>query len=65
MNKIWSDKSWDDYLSWQIQDKQILKRINELIKDIERNGLSKGILFDLTFQVNKIKGYSETTVTLD
>jgi toxin YoeB len=43
MNKIWSDKSWDDYLSWQIQDKKILKRINELIKDIERNGLSKGI----------------------
>ncbi len=43
MNKIWSDKSWDDYLSWQIQDKKILKRINELVKDIERNGLSKGI----------------------
>lgn len=43
MNKIWSDRSWDDYLSWQIQDKKILKRINELVKDIERNGLSKGI----------------------
>ena len=43
MNKIWSDKSWDDYLSWQAQDKKILKRINELVKDIERNGLSKGI----------------------
>ena len=43
MNKIWSDKSWDDYLSWQSQDKKILKRINELVKDIERNGLSKGI----------------------
>lgn len=43
MNKIWSDKSWDDYLSWQILDKNILKRINELVKDIERNGLSKGI----------------------
>ena len=43
MNKIWSDKSWDDYLSWQTQDKKILKRINELVKDIERNGLSKGI----------------------
>ena len=43
MNKIWSDRSWDDYLSWQTQDKKILKRINELVKDIERNGLSKGI----------------------
>ena len=43
MNKIWSDKSWDDYLSWQSQDKKILKRINNLVKDIERNGLSKGL----------------------
>ena len=43
MNKIWSDKAWDDYLSWQTVDKKTLKRINELIKDIERNGLSGGI----------------------
>ena len=43
MNKIWSDRSWDDYLSWQTRDKKILKRINDLVKDIERNGLSKGI----------------------
>jgi toxin YoeB len=38
MNKIWSDKAWDDYLYWQIQDKKTLKRINQLIKDIDRNG---------------------------
>ena len=37
MNKIWSDKAWDDYLYWQIQDKKTLKRINQLIKDIDRN----------------------------
>jgi toxin YoeB len=43
MNKIWSDKAWDDYLSWQTEDKKTLKRINTLIKDIERNGLSEGI----------------------
>jgi toxin YoeB len=43
MTKIWSDKAWDDYLSWQTDDKKTLKRINELIKDIERNGLNKGI----------------------
>jgi toxin YoeB len=43
MTKIWSDKAWDDYLSWQTEDKKILRHINELIKDIERNGLSKGI----------------------
>lgn len=43
MNKLWSDKAWDDYLSWQTEDKKILRRINDLIKDIERNGLSEGI----------------------
>lgn len=42
MIKIWSDRAWDDYLSWQTEDKKTLKRINELIKDIERNGLSTG-----------------------
>ena len=41
--KIWSDEAWDDYLYWQLQDKKTLKRINLLIKDIERNGLLKGI----------------------
>ena len=37
MNKIWSDEAWEDYLYWQIQDRKTLKRINLLIKDIERN----------------------------
>ena len=43
MNKLWSDRAWDDYLYWQFQDKKTLKKINDLIKDIERNGLSEGI----------------------
>ena len=42
MKKIWSDKSWDDYLYWQKQNKNLLKKINLLIKDIERNPF-KGI----------------------
>ena len=37
MKKIWSDKAWDDYLYWQAQDKKTLKRVNQLVKDIERN----------------------------
>ncbi|MCR4720091.1 MAG: Txe/YoeB family addiction module toxin [Firmicutes bacterium] len=37
MRKIWDDSAWADYLYWQTQDKKTLKRINELIKDIERN----------------------------
>ena len=43
MNKIWSDLAWDEYLQWQMLDKKKLKKINALIKDIERNGLSEGI----------------------
>ena len=43
MNKIWSDLAWDEYLQWQMLDKKTLKKINALIKDIERNGLSEGI----------------------
>ena len=36
MKKIWFDEAWDDYLYWQTQDKKTLKRINMLLKDIER-----------------------------
>lgn len=41
--KIWSDDAWKDYLYWQSQDKKTLKKINQLIKDIERNGCLDGI----------------------
>ena len=43
MNKLQIDDGWTDYLYWQSQDKKTLKRINELIKDIERNGALNGI----------------------
>ena len=38
MIKSWTDGAWEDYLYWQSADKRILKRINALIVDIERNG---------------------------
>ena len=38
MSKLWQDEAWEDYLYWQAQDKKILKRINTLLQDIERNG---------------------------
>ena len=41
--KIWSDDAWEDYLYWQTQDKKTLKRINQPIKDIERNGPLSGL----------------------
>lgn len=36
MIKAWSDDAWADYLWWQTQDRRTLKRINQLIRDIER-----------------------------
>ena len=36
MKKIWFDEAWEDYIYWQTQDKRTLKRINILLKDIER-----------------------------
>ena len=35
---LFTEDAWEDYLYWQTQDKKILKRINQLIKDIDRNG---------------------------
>lgn len=37
MKLIFSTKAWEQYLYWQTTDKKILKRINLLIKDIQRN----------------------------
>ncbi len=38
MNKRWHDAAWEDYEWWQGQDRKTLRRINQLIRDIERNG---------------------------
>jgi len=36
MKLIWSEKSWGEYLSWQSTDKKVLKKINNLLKEIKR-----------------------------
>jgi toxin YoeB len=38
MTKVWDEDAWEDYVYWQTEDRKILKKINQLIKDIERNG---------------------------
>ena len=43
MQKTLSDEAWNDYLYWQSQDKKTLKKINDLIKSIERDGENQGI----------------------
>lgn len=47
-----TENAWEDYLYWQNTDKKIVKRINELIKDIKRSpfegmGKPEGLKFDL------------------
>ena len=37
-NLSFSENAWQDYLYWQTQDKKILRRINQLLQDISRNG---------------------------
>ncbi len=43
MPNRWNDDAWKDYVDWQVTDAKIVQRINALIKDIHRNGSSKGI----------------------
>ena len=43
MKIIWDDEAWKEYVEWQTIDRKIVKKINELIKDIERNGALNGI----------------------
>ena len=42
MKKLWEDDAWEEYKEQLNVDKKILKRINELIKDIERYGVLEG-----------------------
>jgi len=53
MRITFSKNAWDDYVSWQREDKKILRKINDLIKDIQRTpfeGLGKpeSLKFDLS-----------------
>lgn len=37
MYKSWSDAAWSEYVSWQTTSPRMLKRINQLIRDTERD----------------------------
>ncbi len=44
MKLLWEERAWDDYLYWQTQDKKNAKRINALLKEVQRtpfDGLGK------------------------
>ena len=36
MKIVFSKNSWEDYIFWQTNDKKMLRKINELIKDIQK-----------------------------
>ncbi len=41
MSKLtFTESGWAEYLYWQMQDKKTLKKINELLRDIDRNNFS-------------------------
>ena len=37
MKILWHENAWDDYCAWQTEDKKTLKKLNALIKDIQRS----------------------------
>lgn len=39
----WEDDAWEEYLKWEKEDKKTLKRINRLIKSIQRDGMFNGL----------------------
>ncbi|QRZ62445.1 Txe/YoeB family addiction module toxin [Rothia sp. ZJ932] len=61
MELIWSENAWEDYLWWQVQDRKTLKRINALLKDIQRNG-NEGIGKPEALR-NNLSGYWSRRIT--
>lgn len=37
MRLLWEERAWEEYCAWQVADKNILRRINALIRDIQRD----------------------------
>ena len=61
MKYTFVDESWEDYLYWQKTDKKILKKINELLKEIKRNPFDgKGKPEPLKY---KFQGYWSRRIT--
>lgn len=40
---IFTEKGFEHYLYWQTQDKKTLRKINQLLKSIEREGALQGL----------------------
>ena len=38
MNKVFTKNGWNDYVYWQTEDRKTLRKVNQLIEEIARNG---------------------------
>ena len=43
MNTAFTEDALAEYIAWQTEDKKTLRRINELIKSIKRDGFLEGM----------------------
>jgi toxin YoeB len=58
-----SNEGWEDYVYWQKNNKKILKRINDLIKDIKRNPYDKNGLGKPERLKANLSGYYSRRIT--
>jgi toxin YoeB len=43
MRVTFTETAWKEYMNWQTEDRRTIKKINDLIKDIQRNGFMNGM----------------------
>ncbi len=60
-----ADRSWEDYQYWITNDKKIFKRINLLIKDIQRNPLDQHGLGKPEKLKESFSGYYSRRITAE
>ncbi len=58
------ENSYQDFINWASENKEIFKKINSLIKDIDRNGCSAGIGKPEALK-HQLQGYWSRHITLE
>ena len=58
MKITFAEDGWSEYLYWQTQDKKVIKKINQLLQSIEREGALQGIGKPETLKYGKSGSFS-------
>lgn len=58
MQIAFAEDGWSQYLYWQSQDKKTIKRINQLLQSVERDGALQGIGKPELLRYGKVGLYS-------